>query len=55
MKSTVRQFVESLGSRTATPGGGSASACVAAIGTSLATMVCLDEWFLIWMNHLFDG
>jgi glutamate formiminotransferase / formiminotetrahydrofolate cyclodeaminase len=36
---TVRGFVELLGSRTPAPGGGSASALVAAIGAALGTMV----------------
>ncbi len=36
---TVRGFVELLGSRTAAPGGGSASALLAAIGSALGAMV----------------
>ena len=40
---SVKKFVESLGARTPSPGGGSASACIAGIGTSLATMV-MDAW-----------
>ena len=33
--STVQQFVESVGSRTSTPGGGSVSALVTALGLAL--------------------
>jgi len=36
---TVRKFVESCGARTATPGGGSVSALIGALGAALATMV----------------
>ena len=39
LSSSVRGFVESLGSRTSAPGGGSASACVASIGAALGSMV----------------
>ncbi len=35
---TVREFVESLAARTPTPGGGSAAACAAAMGTGLLAM-----------------
>ena len=35
--STVQQFVESVGSRTSTPGGGSVSALVTALGLALGT------------------
>ena len=35
----VRAFVEELGARTAAPGGGSASALIAALGAALASMV----------------
>ncbi len=38
---TVRDFVRALGARTPTPGGGSASALVAAMGAALGTMVGL--------------
>jgi len=36
---TVRKFVESCGARTPTPGGGSVSALIGALGAALATMV----------------
>ncbi len=36
---TTRQFVESIAARTSAPGGGSASALIAAVGVGLATMV----------------
>jgi len=36
---SVRKFIESCGARTATPGGGSVSALVGAVGAALATMV----------------
>jgi glutamate formiminotransferase / formiminotetrahydrofolate cyclodeaminase len=39
--STVRDFVTKLGARTATPGGGSAAALLAAVGSALGTMVGL--------------
>ncbi len=39
--STVRSFVEQLGARTSAPGGGSASALMAAMGAALAAMVGL--------------
>lgn len=38
---SVRQFIEAVGSRTASPGGGSAAAAIAAIGAALGTMVGL--------------
>ena len=37
--STVQQFVESVGSRTSTPGGGSVSALVTALGLALGMCV----------------
>jgi len=37
--STVREFVRSVGARTPAPGGGSASALMAALGAALGTMV----------------
>ena len=37
--SSVREFVEQLGTRTSAPGGGSASAAIAAMGAGLASMV----------------
>lgn len=36
---SLRQFIYSLGSRSSAPGGGSASAAIAAMGVALATMV----------------
>jgi glutamate formiminotransferase/formiminotetrahydrofolate cyclodeaminase len=36
---TVRSFVELVGARTSAPGGGSASALIAAVGAALGTMV----------------
>ncbi|MGB3209468.1 MAG: glutamate formimidoyltransferase [Desulforhopalus sp.] len=36
---TVRGFIEEIGARTSAPGGGSASAAIAAIGTALGSMV----------------
>lgn len=37
--STVREFIEEIGARTSAPGGGSASAAIAAIGVALGAMV----------------
>ncbi len=37
--SSVREFVEQLGARTSAPGGGSASAAIAAVGAALGAMV----------------
>ncbi|MDH3456189.1 MAG: glutamate formimidoyltransferase [Gemmatimonadota bacterium] len=37
--SSVRSFIEALGARTASPGGGSAAAAIAAIGAALGSMV----------------
>jgi glutamate formiminotransferase/formiminotetrahydrofolate cyclodeaminase len=37
--STVRDFIEEIAARTSAPGGGSASAAIAAIGTALGSMV----------------
>jgi glutamate formiminotransferase/formiminotetrahydrofolate cyclodeaminase len=39
IRSTVREFVESVGSRTAAPGGGSVAALVGAMGAALGAMV----------------
>ncbi|XP_003387546.1 PREDICTED: formimidoyltransferase-cyclodeaminase-like [Amphimedon queenslandica] len=44
VSSSVRDFIESIGSRASTPGGGSASACIASIGSALATMVGLMSY-----------
>ena len=41
VSSSVKDFIQSIGSRASTPGGGSASACIASIGTALATMVLI--------------
>lgn len=38
-KSTVREFIEKIAARTPAPGGGSASAAIAGIGTALGCMV----------------
>lgn len=38
-KSTVREFIEKIAARTPVPGGGSASAAIAGIGTALGCMV----------------
>lgn len=39
VRSSLRSFVEGLGARTSTPGGGSAAACMASMGSALAMMV----------------
>ena len=39
LSGSVRQFVESLSARSPTPGGGSASACIASMAAALGTMV----------------
>ena len=41
---TVRGFIEEIAARTSAPGGGSASAAIAAIGTGLGTMVANLTW-----------
>lgn len=41
---TVRGFIEEVAARTSAPGGGSASAAVAAIGTGLGSMVAKLTW-----------
>jgi len=41
---TVRGFIEEIAARTSAPGGGSASAAIAAIGTGLGSMVANLTW-----------
>ncbi|WP_163337440.1 glutamate formimidoyltransferase [Desulfopila sp. IMCC35008] len=41
---SVRNFIEEIGARTSAPGGGSASAAIAAIGTGLGSMVSKLTW-----------
>ena len=41
---TVRAFIEEIADRTSAPGGGSASAAIAAIGTGLGSMVAKLTW-----------
>jgi glutamate formiminotransferase/formiminotetrahydrofolate cyclodeaminase len=41
---SVRDFIEEIGARTSAPGGGSASAAIAAIGTALGSMVSKLTW-----------
>lgn len=41
---TVRAFIEEIAARTSAPGGGSASAAIAAIGTGLGSMVAKLTW-----------
>jgi len=41
---SVREFIEEVGARTSAPGGGSASAAIAAIGTGLGSMVAKLTW-----------
>ncbi len=41
---TVRSFIEEIADRTSAPGGGSASATIAAIGTGLGSMVAKLTW-----------
>ncbi len=41
---TVRGFIEEVGARTSAPGGGSASATIAAIGAGLGSMVAKLTW-----------
>ncbi len=41
---TVRDFIKEVGARTSAPGGGSASATIAAIGTGLGSMVAKLTW-----------
>lgn len=42
--STVREFIEQVAARTSAPGGGSAAAAIAAIGTGLGSMVAKLTW-----------
>lgn len=37
---TIRQFLDELASKSATPGGGSAAAIMGAMGAALVSMVC---------------
>ena len=41
---SVRSFIEEIGARTSAPGGGSASAAIAAVGTALGSMVSKLTW-----------
>lgn len=49
---TVRQFIESIADRTSAPGGGSASAAIAAIGTGLGSMVAKLTYGVRKFEHL---
>jgi glutamate formiminotransferase/formiminotetrahydrofolate cyclodeaminase len=49
---TVREFVESIAARTSTPGGGSASAAIAAIGAGLGAMVAKLTYGVRKFEHL---
>jgi glutamate formiminotransferase/formiminotetrahydrofolate cyclodeaminase len=49
---SVRQFVESISARTSAPGGGSASAAIAAIGAGLGAMVAKLTYGVRKFEHL---
>lgn len=49
---TVRQFIESIADRTSAPGGGSAAAAIAAIGTGLGSMVAKLTYGVRKFEHL---
>ncbi len=50
--STVRAFIENLAARTSAPGGGSASAAIAAIGAGLGSMVAKLTYGVRKFEHL---
>ncbi len=49
---TVREFTEEIAARTSAPGGGSAAAAIAAIGTGLGTMVAQLTYGVRKFEHL---
>ncbi|MBX3042248.1 MAG: glutamate formimidoyltransferase [Candidatus Kapabacteria bacterium] len=51
---TVRNFIEEIAARTSAPGGGSASAAIAAIGTGLGCMVAQLTYGVRKFEHLDD-
>ncbi|MGQ9820065.1 MAG: glutamate formimidoyltransferase [Candidatus Kapaibacteriales bacterium] len=53
-KSTVREFIEKIAARTPAPGGGSASAAIAGIGTALGCMVAQLTYGVRKFEHLTD-
>lgn len=53
-KSTVREFIEKISARTPAPGGGSASAAIAAIGSALGCMVAQLTYGVRKFEHLTD-
>ena len=55
LSSSVRNFIESIGARTSTPGGGSASACIASIGSALGSMVRIIILSVSLCYHFFSG
>ncbi|MCX7879880.1 MAG: glutamate formimidoyltransferase [Ignavibacteria bacterium] len=51
-RASVRDFIQKIAARTPTPGGGSASAAIAAIGTALACMVAQLTYGVRKFEHL---